>query len=112
LVSDERQLTAGRIMSEKRAVARRRILKAGKIEFTGSAIDWTVRNLSKLGAALNVASPVGIPDEFVFAIPGDGLRAACRVVWRKPDQIGIRFRLGTRALVNQAALKKGDRSLI
>ena len=92
-------------MSEKRAVARRRVLKAAKIEFTGSAIDCTVHNLSKLGAALNVASPVGIPDEFVLVIPSDGVRTACRVVWRKPDQIGIRFQLGTRALVNQAALK-------
>jgi PilZ domain len=86
-------------MSEKRAAARRRVLKAAKIEFTGSAIDCTVRNLSKLGAALNVASPVGIPDEFVLVIPGDGLRVPCRVVWRKPDQIGIRFRLATTSLV-------------
>ena len=93
-------------MSEKRAVARRRVLKAAKIEFTGRAIDCTVGNLSKLGAALNVASPVGIPDEFALIIPSDGARTACRVVWRKPDQIGIRFQLGTRTLVNQAALKK------
>jgi PilZ domain len=71
-----------------------------------SAIDCTVRNLSKLGAALNVASPVGIPDEFVLVIPSDGLRLPCQVVWRKPDQIGIRFRPGTRSLLNQTALKK------
>lgn len=35
------------IMGEKRAVHRRRVLKAGTIEFGGGVIDCTVRNLSK-----------------------------------------------------------------
>ena len=35
----------------------RRVLKAGHISCGGAAIDCTVRNLSRTGAALEVASP-------------------------------------------------------
>jgi hypothetical protein len=48
-------------MTEKRATPRHRVLKTAKIEFGGSTIDCSVRNLSKAGAALEVASPVGSP---------------------------------------------------
>ena len=43
------------------SLIRRRLLKAGTIEFGGGVIDCTVRNLSEFGAALDVVSPVGIP---------------------------------------------------
>jgi hypothetical protein len=48
-------------MAEKRATPRHRVLKSGTISFGGGAIDCTVRNLSTKGAALDVATPVGIP---------------------------------------------------
>jgi hypothetical protein len=78
-------------MDERRNITRQRVLKTGAIEFGGSAIDCTVRNLSKIGAALDVPSPVGIPDKFDLVIPTDALRFACRVVWRKAQRIGVRF---------------------
>src|SRR5712675_1363394 len=46
------------------AAPRQRVLKAGKIEFSGGAIDCVIRNISETGAAIEVASPVGIPAEF------------------------------------------------
>jgi len=78
-------------MVEKRVVRRHRILKAGTIEFGGGAIDSTVRNVSKLGAALDVATPVGIPENFTLTIPSEGMRFACRVIYRKVRRIGVRF---------------------
>lgn len=75
------------IMGEKRAVHRRRVLKAGTIEFGGGVIDCTVRNLSKIGAALDVPTPVGIPETFTLTIPSDALRFACRVIYRKERRI-------------------------
>jgi hypothetical protein len=54
-------------------------LKAGAIEFGGSAIDCTVRNLSTTGAALDVPSPVGIPEEFDLVVSSDALRSP--VAW-------------------------------
>ena len=83
--------TAVTAMYDKRSGTRHRVLKAGKIEIGGGAIDCTVRNLSNKGAALNVESPVGIPDKFVLLIPSDQLRRSCQVVWRRLGRIGIKF---------------------
>ena len=55
-------------MDEHRTSPRRRLLKSGKISFGGGAIDCTVRNFSETGAALDVTSPVGIPDHFTLLI--------------------------------------------
>src|SRR5690349_2848026 len=56
-------------MDEHRTVPRRRLLKGGKISFgNGAAIDCTIRNLSESGAALEVDSPVGIPERFMLVV--------------------------------------------
>lgn len=82
-------------MTDHRVAPRRRLLKAGKISFGGgAAIDCTVRNISETGAALDVTSPVGIPDHFTLMVGSDGLNAPCRVVWRRPSRIGVRFTEG------------------
>ncbi len=78
-------------MDEHRKAQRVRVLKAGTIEFGGGAIDCTVRNLSPTGAALEVASPIGIPQDFVLVIPADGSRHQSHVVWRKEKRIGVSF---------------------
>lgn len=78
-------------MREDRTALRKRVLKAGEIEFGGGAIDCTVRNLSDTGAALSVESPVGIPAEFNLVIVSDNVNRRCRVVWRKDNRIGITF---------------------
>jgi hypothetical protein len=46
-------------MKEKRTVARQRVFKAGSIEFDGNGVDCVIRNLSPMGAGLEVANPVG-----------------------------------------------------
>jgi hypothetical protein len=76
---------------ERRTKARHRVLKAGTIEFGGGAIDCTVRNFSDTGAALDVTSPVGIPEHFTLFIPADSAHLSCAVVWRKEKRIGVRF---------------------
>ena len=76
---------------EHRALPRRRQLKGGRITFGGGAIDCTVRNFSKAGAALDVTTPVGIPDRFTLVIEADQRHLPCRVIWRKEKRIGVRF---------------------
>ena len=76
---------------EKRDSGRNRVLKSGAIEFNGGAIDCVVRNISETGAALDVASPVGIPEHFILAILPDGSRRQCRIAWRKERRIGVAF---------------------
>jgi hypothetical protein len=78
-------------VDEHRAAPRRRLLKSGKISFGGGAIDCIVRNYSETGAALDVISPLGIPENFTLVIEADDIHAPCRVVWRKQSRIGVRF---------------------
>jgi len=80
-------------MDEKRKVQRHRTLKAGSIIFNRAAgIDCRVRNLSPAGACLEVASQVGIPDEFVLVIDVDHLKQPCHVIWRTSTRMGVEFR--------------------
>jgi hypothetical protein len=79
-------------MEERRKVLRHRTLKRGSISFNRAAgIDCRVRNLSPAGACLEVASQVGIPDDFVLVIEHDHLREPCHVIWRTALRLGVEF---------------------
>jgi hypothetical protein len=80
-------------MEENHRVApRRRVLKAGIINFGGGSISCTVRNLSDTGAAIEVESPIGIPASFdLVIIEAEQLRRHCRVVWQFQRRIGVAF---------------------
>jgi hypothetical protein len=78
-------------VDEHRTAPRRRLLKSGRIAFGGGTIDCTVRNLSETGAALEVSSPVGIPEHFTLLIEPNHIRVPCHVVWRTDTRIGVRF---------------------
>ena len=78
-------------MNEHRRAPRHRVLKAGTIEFGGGGIDCTVRNLSETGAALEVTSPIGIPEHFNLVIAQDHQVRPCKVMWRREKRIGVTF---------------------
>ena len=79
-------------MSENRRAPRLRTLKGGSILFGAAAtIDCVIRNISETGAALEVESPVGIPEEFTLLIKGEIIKRKCRVAWRSAKRIGVRF---------------------
>lgn len=79
-------------MDEHRANPRQRVLKGGTISFNGdAAISCTVRNLSVAGAALDVASPLGIPEHFTLVFEDHHTAKPCRVIWRKERRIGVAF---------------------
>jgi hypothetical protein len=77
---------------ERRKEIRHRTLKAGLIAFNrAGTIECKVRNISPIGACLEVAGPAGIPDEFLLLIEHDQLKKNCRVVWRRPTKVGVEF---------------------
>ena len=78
---------------EHRIAPRRRVLKAGSISFGGGAIDCTVRNISDTGAAIEVVTPLFIPDRFKLIVHSDGLNRPCHVVWRRERRLGVAFDL-------------------
>ena len=80
-------------MEERRKVPRHRTLKAGSISFNRAAgIDCRVRTLSPAGACLEVASQIGIPDDFVLVVECDHLHQPCHVIWRTATRMGVEFR--------------------
>ena len=79
-------------MNEQRSVPRNRLLKTGTIEFDGGVIACMVRNVSITGAALDVISPVSVPDYFTLVFPTEGLHMPCHVIWRKDKRLGVEFR--------------------
>jgi hypothetical protein len=84
-------------MIEKRAVPRQRVFKAGRLEFAGRRLDCTIRNISSVGAAVEVISSSGIPHELVLDVVTRGERYSGHVVWRGRTRIGMRFEHKARA---------------
>jgi len=78
-------------MKEHRIASRRRKFKAGTIECGGGKFECTVKNLSDAGAALQVLSPLYVPDRFTLSVPSDRLNRRCQVVWRKERRLGVAF---------------------
>jgi hypothetical protein len=80
------------VMDERRKVQRHRTLKTGTIAFNkDSGFDCRVRNLSPIGACLEVASQVGIPDDFVLVVESDHVKSPCHVIWRTATRLGVEF---------------------
>jgi hypothetical protein len=78
-------------MYERRALPRQRVFKAGTIEFDGTGVECIVRNISAVGAGLEVASPQGIPHEITLTIRSGEVRRHAYIVWRKEKRIGVAF---------------------
>jgi len=78
-------------MEERRSTPRQRVFKAGSIEFDGAAVDCTIRNISSVGAQIDVASPLGIPHEVILNIPTRHERRHCHIIWRGQKRIGVVF---------------------
>jgi hypothetical protein len=78
-------------MIEKRGAPRYRVLKRGTLAFGGGGIDCTVRNLSASGARIDIATPIGLPSNFILVIEADHFIRRCRPVWNNDRQLGVVF---------------------
>jgi hypothetical protein len=82
-----------KVDGDARVAMRRRVLKAGVAAYNDRhvSLPCTVRDLSATGARLRVEGSVSAPDTFELIIDIDGFEANCQVVWRKGNEIGVRF---------------------
>lgn len=78
-------------MNETRRAPQRGSPTAGSITFGGGAIDCIVRNVSEIGATLEVGSSLYIPDRFTLVVQTDQLKRPCRVIWRNGMRLGVAF---------------------
>jgi hypothetical protein len=79
------------MLREHRTAPRHRVLKAGSISCGAELIDCTVRNISDIGAALEVVTPLYIPDRFKLIIESSGFNRPCHIIWRQQRRIGVAF---------------------
>jgi hypothetical protein len=62
-----------------------------------------VSDVSESGARIDVQDSSALPDHFVLMLTSNGsARRFCRVMWRKPTQVGVQF---TRTMAEAAAPK-------
>jgi hypothetical protein len=78
-------------MIEKRAAQRHRVFKGATITFENRGIACTVRNMSAGGAAIDLETPVILPQSFTLSISRDNFVRNCRAVWRNDKRIGLAF---------------------
>jgi PilZ domain len=76
---------------KERTATRKRVFRTAFIEIGGGTLDCVVRNLSETGAAIEVLTPLYIPDRFTLSIPSEQIKRQCHVVWRKGRRFGIAF---------------------
>jgi hypothetical protein len=61
------------------------------IRFGDISMSCVLRNLSEAGAALDIGSQVGIPDQFALIVLPQKKIYSCNVIWRKERRIGVQF---------------------
>lgn len=51
-----------------------------------------VSDVSRTGARIEATDTTMVPDSFVLMLSSNGApRRFCRVIWRKPNQVGVKF---------------------
>lgn len=79
-------------MQERRKCSRSRALKSAKL-FLGksSVFDCVVRDLTNVGARIEIPNAFDLPEKLDITIGGGPLIRTCRLVWRKLNGTGVEF---------------------
>ena len=78
-------------MVDHRKTPRVRRFKDGKILLGSLELPCTIRDLSEIGACLEVHATRGIPAVFRLAMPNRMIKT-CKVMWRDYTKLGVHFR--------------------
>jgi hypothetical protein len=90
--SADRAARSGQAGEERRAAARLRTLKEGRLLTSDcTSVDCTIRDLSASGAKLSFAGPTAIPDEFRLLLKSTNMLVPARLVWQRGLFAGIAF---------------------
>jgi hypothetical protein len=91
------------MLKDKRTARRRPIRYVAWVVLGADQLHGCVlSDISDTGARIDVENSKTIPDRFPLLLSGSGsARRLCRVMWRKPKQVGVKFEqrlaAGTRA---------------
>ncbi len=80
-------------MENLRRIQRTYVSRPAKIMAIGSTemVDCMVRDLTDLGAGLQISDSDDIPDRFELVFDSARFRRMCEVRWRGPDRMGVAF---------------------
>ncbi len=78
---------------DKRESERVSTLRGARVIYNNkmSVSDCSIRDISKTGCRLAMASTIGIPAHFTLDISNSDRKHECEVVWRSPTVMGVRF---------------------
>jgi len=78
---------------DHREAPRARTLRGGKIVFNNrmSVVDCRVLDISESGCRVGVVNAAIVPPAFTLHVIAGNTERECEVVWRKPDELGLRF---------------------
>ena len=80
------------IMAERRKLFRSRVLKNAKFFLgTSSVVDCIVRNLTDLGARVQISHTAELPEKLTITFDRGRTLRSCRIVWRNPTEAGLEF---------------------
>lgn len=82
------------VMVETRIAPRHRVDKRAIAEYGGDKYPCIVRDISATGAAIEFPDPVSVlpfAKGFDLIIKDDGLKLACRIVWKRDYRMGVTF---------------------
>jgi diguanylate cyclase (GGDEF)-like protein len=88
---------------ESRHGDQHRTLRSGKIIFNNqqSVFNCLIRNLSPIGACLQVNDSAGIPESFELLIDGSTAPRPCQLIWLTETRAGIEFKPADVATASQ-----------
>jgi hypothetical protein len=81
------------MIKEKRSARRQPLRYTARVAVTADKrLGCVISDVSDTGARIDVQDSKIIPDHFVLMLSSSGAaRRNCRVVWRKPSQLGVKF---------------------
>ena len=78
-------------MEEKRKHPRTEINEPAYVSSGGSVMTCTVRNISAVGAAIDVENPAFVPPSFRLVMADHSAVHECRIAWIQKNRIGVTF---------------------
>jgi hypothetical protein len=98
------------MIKEKRQARRQPLRYTAWVAVTAEQrLGCVVSDISDTGARIDVQDSTTIPDHFVLLLSSNGAaRRFCRVVWRKPTQMGVKFERSLADAANATLAPKAD----
>ncbi|MCW5692294.1 MAG: PilZ domain-containing protein [Pseudolabrys sp.] len=80
------------VSEERRQTRRHKTFKGGLILYgVAPAVPCVIRNLSEIGACLELDDASPVPDQFAVLIKPEDIKRNCQAIWRSGKRIGVQF---------------------